>query len=150
MAAGTSRARAAIRTSGDVEAFVGTHVEPGGQQPDDGEAEGSQRGQPRQDARRHGQDQAGGAEDLREASEDHLRTGQLGEPGPSLYAAAKDLRGAGREEEEGKEPMNRAMDQICAGYSDDQLDLLAEFLGRTTTVGRDATDELRGPPGMGT
>jgi cytochrome c553 len=112
MAAGTSRARAAIRTSGDVEAFVGTHVEPGGQQPDDGEAEGSQRGQPRQ--------------------------------------AAKDLRGAGREEEEGKEPMNRAMDQICAGYSDDQLDLLAEFLGRTTTAGRDATDELRGPPGMGT
>jgi DNA-binding MarR family transcriptional regulator len=46
--------------------------------------------------------------------------------------------------------MNRAMDQICAGYSDDQLDLLAEFLGRTTTAGRDATDELRGPPEMGT
>jgi DNA-binding MarR family transcriptional regulator len=41
--------------------------------------------------------------------------------------------------------MNRAMDQICAGYSDDQLDLLAGFLRRTTTAGRDATDELRAP-----
>jgi DNA-binding MarR family transcriptional regulator len=41
--------------------------------------------------------------------------------------------------------MNRAMDQICAGYSDDQLDLLAGFLRRTTTAGQDATDELRAP-----
>ena len=46
--------------------------------------------------------------------------------------------------------MNHAMDQLCAGYSDDQLDLLADFLHRTTTAGRDATDELRGPPAMGT
>jgi DNA-binding MarR family transcriptional regulator len=46
--------------------------------------------------------------------------------------------------------MNHAMDQICAGYSDDQLDLLADFLRRTTTAGQDATDELRGPPEMGT
>jgi hypothetical protein len=34
------------------------------------------------------------------------------------------------------------MDQICAGYSDDQLELLADFLRRTTDAGRDATDEL--------
>jgi DNA-binding MarR family transcriptional regulator len=46
--------------------------------------------------------------------------------------------------------MNRAMDQICAGYSGDQLDLLADFLRRTTTAGQDATDELRGPPEVGT
>jgi DNA-binding MarR family transcriptional regulator len=46
--------------------------------------------------------------------------------------------------------MNQAMDQLCAGYSDDQLDLLADFLRRTTTAGQDATDELRGPPEPGT
>jgi hypothetical protein len=34
------------------------------------------------------------------------------------------------------------MDQICAGYSDDQLELLASFLRRTTDAGRTATDEL--------
>jgi DNA-binding MarR family transcriptional regulator len=38
--------------------------------------------------------------------------------------------------------MNASMDQICAGYSDDQLELLADFLRRTTDVGRSATDEL--------
>jgi DNA-binding MarR family transcriptional regulator len=38
--------------------------------------------------------------------------------------------------------MNAAMDQLCAGYSDDQLELLADFLRRTTDAGRDATDEL--------
>jgi DNA-binding MarR family transcriptional regulator len=38
--------------------------------------------------------------------------------------------------------MNSSMDRICAGYSDDQLELLADFLRRTTDAGRDATDEL--------
>ena len=38
--------------------------------------------------------------------------------------------------------MNASMDRICAGYSDDQLELLADFLRRTTDAGRDATDEL--------
>src|SRR4030095_1771731 len=38
--------------------------------------------------------------------------------------------------------MNTAMDQICAGYSDDQLELLADFLRRTTDAGQTATDEL--------
>jgi DNA-binding MarR family transcriptional regulator len=38
--------------------------------------------------------------------------------------------------------MNTSMDQLCAGYSDDQLELLADFLRRTTDAGRDATDEL--------
>ena len=38
--------------------------------------------------------------------------------------------------------MNRSMDEICAGYSDDELDLLAGFLRRTTEAGRSATDAL--------
>ena len=38
--------------------------------------------------------------------------------------------------------MNGKMDKLCAGYSDDQLELLADFLRRTTDAGRDATDEL--------
>jgi DNA-binding MarR family transcriptional regulator len=38
--------------------------------------------------------------------------------------------------------MNNRMDKLCAGYGDDQLELLADFLRRTTDAGRDATDEL--------
>jgi DNA-binding MarR family transcriptional regulator len=38
--------------------------------------------------------------------------------------------------------MNTSMDQICAGYDDTELELLADFLRRTTNAGRDATDEL--------
>jgi hypothetical protein len=38
--------------------------------------------------------------------------------------------------------MNTSMDQICAGYSDDQLELLADFLRRTTDAGQTATDKL--------
>jgi DNA-binding MarR family transcriptional regulator len=38
--------------------------------------------------------------------------------------------------------MNASMDQLCAGYSDTELELLADFLRRTTDAGRDATDEL--------
>jgi len=40
--------------------------------------------------------------------------------------------------------MNTSMDQICAGYTDAELELLADFLRRTTDAGRDATDELAG------
>jgi DNA-binding MarR family transcriptional regulator len=38
--------------------------------------------------------------------------------------------------------MNTSMDQLCAGYGDDQLELVADFLRRTTDAGRDATNEL--------
>jgi DNA-binding MarR family transcriptional regulator len=38
--------------------------------------------------------------------------------------------------------MNASMDDICAGYADNQLQLLADFLRRTATAGRDATDQL--------
>ncbi len=40
--------------------------------------------------------------------------------------------------------MNTAMDQICAGYSDAELEVIADFLGRTTNAGRSATDALAG------
>jgi len=38
--------------------------------------------------------------------------------------------------------MNSSMDGICADYSDKELELIAGFLDRTTSAGRDATDEL--------
>ena len=38
--------------------------------------------------------------------------------------------------------MNSSMDQICADYDDAELELLADFLRRTTNAGRDATGEL--------
>jgi DNA-binding MarR family transcriptional regulator len=40
--------------------------------------------------------------------------------------------------------MNGALDQICAGYQDTELELLADFLERTVQAGRRATDELAG------
>jgi DNA-binding MarR family transcriptional regulator len=40
--------------------------------------------------------------------------------------------------------MNGLMDQICAGYDEAELELLADFLRRTATAGRNATDELAG------
>jgi DNA-binding MarR family transcriptional regulator len=38
--------------------------------------------------------------------------------------------------------MNSSMDKICAGYGEADLELLADFLRRTTDAGRAATDEL--------
>src|SRR5215217_3455423 len=38
--------------------------------------------------------------------------------------------------------MNTAMDQLCASYGDEELQLLADFLHRTTNAGRTATDQL--------
>ncbi|MFJ2031596.1 MarR family transcriptional regulator [Streptosporangium sp. NPDC087985] len=38
--------------------------------------------------------------------------------------------------------MNASMDQICAGYTDAELELLADFLHRTTHAGQGATDQL--------
>ena len=38
--------------------------------------------------------------------------------------------------------MNSSMDRICAGYSDHELEIIADFLLRTTDAGRDATDQL--------
>ncbi len=40
--------------------------------------------------------------------------------------------------------MNTLMDQICAGYEDTELELLADFLRRTAHAGQTATDELAG------
>ena len=38
--------------------------------------------------------------------------------------------------------MNAAMDHILAGYGDQELELLADFLRRTTEAGRAAADIL--------
>jgi DNA-binding MarR family transcriptional regulator len=38
--------------------------------------------------------------------------------------------------------MNRSMDELCEGYSDEALELLAGFLRRTTDAGKAATDAL--------
>jgi DNA-binding MarR family transcriptional regulator len=38
--------------------------------------------------------------------------------------------------------MNASMDDLCAGYSDAELRLLADFLRRTTDAGRRATEAL--------
>ncbi len=38
--------------------------------------------------------------------------------------------------------MNGALDEICAGYDETQLALLADFLNRAAEAGRIATDEL--------
>lgn len=40
--------------------------------------------------------------------------------------------------------MNAAMDRLCAGYGDAELELIADFLRRTADAGRNATDELAG------
>lgn len=40
--------------------------------------------------------------------------------------------------------MNTFMDEICAGYDDAELAVIADFLGRATSAGRTATDELSG------
>src|SRR5262245_30554833 len=40
--------------------------------------------------------------------------------------------------------MNASMDQICAGYSDAELELIADFLRRTTGAGDAAASDLAG------
>ncbi|MFC3452371.1 MarR family transcriptional regulator [Amycolatopsis speibonae] len=40
--------------------------------------------------------------------------------------------------------MNAKMDDLCDGYTDAELDLIADFLGRTTAAGKDATGDLAG------
>ncbi|MFI5890292.1 MarR family transcriptional regulator [Actinoplanes sp. NPDC051513] len=38
--------------------------------------------------------------------------------------------------------MNDAMDGVCAGYSAEELEIIADFLRRTATAGREATTKL--------
>ena len=38
--------------------------------------------------------------------------------------------------------MNASLDEICAGYADDELELLAGFLRRTTDAGQSAAADL--------
>ena len=54
------------------------------------------------------------------------------------------LRGRGAEVLRLYSGMNASMDQICAGYTDTELELLAGFLHRTAAAGQTATDALAG------
>jgi hypothetical protein len=38
--------------------------------------------------------------------------------------------------------MNRSMNKLLAGYSDAELEVIADFLRRTVNAGRNATDDL--------
>jgi DNA-binding MarR family transcriptional regulator len=40
--------------------------------------------------------------------------------------------------------INRGMNKLLSGYSDSELELIADFMRRTVDTGRDATDELAG------
>jgi DNA-binding MarR family transcriptional regulator len=40
--------------------------------------------------------------------------------------------------------MNASVGEICAGYEEDELELIADFLRRTADAGRHAADELAG------
>jgi len=52
------------------------------------------------------------------------------------------LRDRGRELYHLYAGMNTSMDEICAGYTDTQLEVVADFLHRTTDAGRTATNDL--------
>jgi DNA-binding MarR family transcriptional regulator len=41
-------------------------------------------------------------------------------------------------------PMSKSMNEICAGYKDSELELLADFLRRTTSAGQAASSKLSG------
>ncbi|GAA0975819.1 MarR family transcriptional regulator [Acrocarpospora macrocephala] len=56
--------------------------------------------------------------------------------------AVRALRDRGAELYHLYQGMNAAMDEICTGYDDKELELLAGFLRRTTVAGREATDAL--------
>lgn len=43
--------------------------------------------------------------------------------------------------------MNAKMEDVCVGYTDAELDVIADFLRRTTTAGKDATGDLAGESG---
>jgi len=52
------------------------------------------------------------------------------------------LRDRGRELYRLYAGMNESLDDICAGYTDTQLAVVADFLNRTTEAGRTATNDL--------
>lgn len=57
--------------------------------------------------------------------------------------------GRGREIYAQFEPMNSRMRQIFAGYTDDQLDTIVDFLHKTAEAGRASSGEIAGPGGPG-
>ena len=83
-----------------------------GHKDDDSQADGSQRSQPRQDARCHRQYQTSSAEYLRDADRDHQRTSEVGESDPFFQAASDDLRRAGCEKEKCKKSLHTPQNDI--------------------------------------
>jgi DNA-binding MarR family transcriptional regulator len=64
------------------------------------------------------------------------------DPGDRRAVLIRPLRDRGAELFRLYAGMNTAMDRVCAGYSDEELTLLAGFLRRTTTAGQAATEAL--------
>src|SRR5438876_11672545 len=62
------------------------------------------------------------------------------DPADRRAVRVRALRGRGAEVLRLYAGMNASLDQICAGYTDAELDLLAGFLRRTAGAGRTATD----------
>jgi DNA-binding MarR family transcriptional regulator len=64
------------------------------------------------------------------------------DPSDRRAVVVRALRGRGAELLRLYAGMNTSMDQLCAGYDDAELQLLADFLRRTASAGQTATDEL--------
>jgi DNA-binding MarR family transcriptional regulator len=66
------------------------------------------------------------------------------DPADRRAIAVRALRDRGAELFRLYSGMNTSMDRICADYEESELELLADFLRRTTDAGRTATDVLAG------
>lgn len=64
------------------------------------------------------------------------------DPSDRRAVVVRALRNRNTELIRGYSGMNTSMDEICAGYEDKELELLADFLRRTAQAGRLATIEL--------
>lgn len=64
------------------------------------------------------------------------------DPGDRRAVAVRALRDRNAELVRLYSGMNTAMDRICADYTEAELELIADFLNRSTNAGRAAADEL--------
>jgi len=67
-----------------------------------------------------------------------------GDPSDRRAVVVKALRDRNAELMRLYSGMNASMDELCAGYGDAELELLADFLRRTANAGGRATEELAG------
>ena len=66
------------------------------------------------------------------------------DPGDRRAVVVRAAPGRGREIFQLYAGMNGSMDEICADYTVEQLEIIEEFLRRTATAGRDSTAGLTG------